>query len=597
MDKNHSLLKSLSGLLLTGLLLTGCSTTSDENPPSQPIATQTHDPAYYLKKSLLASSPDKQAFQLQAVSSYLDQQQTTQALRLLKKIDLTASPDTLKEKKILLQARYEQIQGLPQQTLNRLNDSETTLWEESIQSDYHLLKAQAWFEEGDLLASIQERLIAATKPMSKEKTEQNIQSIWHLSQQLSDEQRDSIIRNNPYSVLSGWVELANMIELPSIKFNKALSIWQAQHPNHPGNSLLKHHSATGIKHNAIALILPLHGPLESAAKAIAKGFLAAFYQDPHHQQTHIVLLDSSSHSIADLYQHCQQLGVEFIVGPLKKENVHALQRLTPNTTILSLNRLNPNIKNKQIYEFSLSSLPGAKNIAEKTLQSGHKRFVVISPDNAWGKEIADTFLNTWQSHGGETVTSVTYKPRQDHTEAISQLLHISDSNARSKSLSKRLHAKIRSIPRRREDIDGVFLVAQNEEARRIRPLFSYFYAKDLPIYSIASFYQPSRKKNALQDLKGIIFQDMPWVLSSTLLPPRLRAIQIQLSGQHDFPTRSKLYALGTDAYRISKHINRLLQYPNLNVLGATGTISIYHHHVQRQLIWAKITETHARILP
>ena len=77
------------------------------------------------------------------------------------------------------------------------------------------------------------------------------------------------------------------------------------------------------------------------------------------------------------------------------------------------------------------------------------------------------------------------------------------------------------IPRRRGDIDFIFLIANPREGRQIKPTLAFYFAGDIPVYALPSIYDGQDNQSANQDLNGIVFTDAPLDLS------QLRPLKIQ----------------------------------------------------------------------
>ena len=68
-------------------------------------------------------------------------------------------------------------------------------------------------------------------------------------------------------------------------------------------------------------------------------------------------------------------------------------------------------------------------------------------------------------------------------------------------------------PRRRQDIDFIFLLANPSQARGIKPTLAFFFAEDLPVYSTSHMNDNSESRIDYLDLAGIRFCDIPWKLT------------------------------------------------------------------------------------
>ncbi len=183
--------------------------------------------------------------------------------------------------------------------------------------------------------------------------------------------------------------------------------------------------------------------------------------------------------------------------------------------------------------------------------------------------------------------------RTDYTEAITQVLRINDSEARYHRLESILGTKLQFEPRRRADIEFIFAPAQANIERLLRPQLRFHYAGDIPTYATSNAFEPDVRAN--QDLDGLMFPDMPWMLGSDLA----EAVR---SAAHDaWPNgalqRSRLFAFGFDAYRLAVAL-RNRGPGDVNIDGLTGRLSFdTERRVHRELNWAQLHDGELRLLP
>jgi len=287
------------------------------------------------------------------------------------------------------------------------------------------------------------------------------------------------------------------------------------------------------------------------------------------------------------------------VGPRTKENVKKLGssgKLTVPTLALNTVDTGNWITPKNLYQFGLSPLDEARQAAERAWQDGHAKIITIYPQGNWGKSVDSTFENKWQSLGGTIVSSLAYPTNGNLRDSIEQLMDVNQSVSRSKRLSKILGEKVKSVPRRRGDVDAIFLVATPNIARQIRPLLKFYFAGNIPVYSTSAVYSghPSPRKD--RDLDGIRFDDMPFVLADTakMRTARQGAAKLWPNSYRRYP---KLYAMGVDAYTIVSQLNRLSALPQFGIAGLTGTLYMDSNHViHRQLLWAQFRGGVPRLL-
>ena len=135
---------------------------------------------------------------------------------------------------------------------------------------------------------------------------------------------------------------------------------------------------------------------------------------------------------------------------------------------------------------------------------------------------------------------------RDYSNPITQLLLIDESRARANALSATLGTRLEFEPRRRGDAQFVFVGAQPVQGRSLRPALRFHLAEDLPVYATSDIFEPDAEAN--NDLEGVIFPDMPWVIS-----PDAVSTQLRTALSKHWPVRARgrgrLYAFGFDAYR------------------------------------------------
>ena len=141
--------------------------------------------------------------------------------------------------------------------------------------------------------------------------------------------------------------------------------------------------------------------------------------------------------------------------------------------------------------------------------------------------------------GGDLVaTGQIDAARTDYSASITEVLRISESAARYKRLESVLGTKLQFEPRRRSDIEFIFAPAQANTERLLRPQLRFHYAGDIPTYATSDAFEPDAKTN--EDLDGLMFPDMPWVLGGDL-PDAVRAATRE-AWPSGGPYRGRLFA-------------------------------------------------------
>ncbi len=183
--------------------------------------------------------------------------------------------------------------------------------------------------------------------------------------------------------------------------------------------------------------------------------------------------------------------------------------------------------------------------------------------------------------------------RNDYSDQIQTALRLKDSQSRHKRLENALGTTLAFQPRKRGDIDLLFTPAPAATARQIRPQLRFFFAGDLPAYATSDAYEPGVAGN--QDLDGLIFPDMPWMLGADGTSARLRAATSEAWGA-DVRGRGRLYAFGYDAWLLYQGLRggAALSAP---IDGVTGRLSVdSERRVRRELDWAQMRGGVPRLL-
>ena len=166
-------------------------------------------------------------------------------------------------------------------------------------------------------------------------------------------------------------------------------------------------------------------------------------------------------------------------------------------------------------------------------------------------------------------------------------MHIDRSEIRQQRLSQLIHQDTRFVPRRREDVDFIFLVAFPQTARQINPLLKYYYAGEIPIYAPSIIYSGSPDSIQDSDLNGITFSEIPWVLANTKTGKSASKQNVEGDSTAQNPY-IRLYALGYDAYQLTYNLNQFMLFPELAIEGKTGLLDLNEQQLlTRKLAWAQ----------
>jgi outer membrane PBP1 activator LpoA protein len=347
----------------------------------------------------------------------------------------------------------------------------------------------------------------------------------------------------------------------------------------------------------IALLLPVTGRAANAAISVRDGFLTAYYQAPPAERPRVRIYDTGTAGVAELVGRASAQGADLIVGPLTREEVVAAAQFTgPRPAILALNFLpaeQPAPAN--FYQYALSPEDEARLVARRILEDHHRRGVALVPQGDWGSRVLAAFRQELVAGGGDLIATATIDPAlTDYSDPITTVLGISDSEARYHRLEGILGTRLQFEPRRRTDIEFIFAPAQASTERLLRPQLRYHYAGDIPTYATSDAFEPDIQLN--QDLDGLMFPDMPWMLGGDL------AEAVRAAARSAWPAgplhRNRLFAFGFDSYRLAQALRSRSASGGVHVDGLTGRLSFdAERRVRRELGWAELRDGELRLLP
>jgi hypothetical protein len=293
---------------------------------------------------------------------------------------------------------------------------------------------------------------------------------------------------------------------------------------------------------------------------------------------------------AALYQQAVDMGVSLVIGPLSKESINQLLQLeTLSVPVLALNRVSTQQAPQNLYQFGLAPEDDATSGAAYALSRDFQRAVILSPQNEWGNRIASSFSDAWIQAGGSVLKQAYYEESiNDFSDTITALFELDASEQRYQALKQRLGQPLEFEPRRRQDIDFVFLVARTTKARQLMPQLKFHRSGSLPILATSHAYSGFSDAQKDIDLNGLQITDIPWIV----IPERDDEALNVLSTSNDtqFKQLIRLYALGADAYHLIPNLNALSRSAQSEYQGATGILTIDEEGIiHRQMLPAIFT--------
>ena len=459
------------------------------------------------------------------------------------------------------------------------------------------LRADAWFQKGDPVKAIGLYTQRENWLDDAASIERNRRRLW-AGLLVSDVAVLRAAEDETYdSITLGWLSLgvlANTTGQQGIGWGNGVIRWQDLYVNHPAIEIVSDLSLPDsvlLNHpRQIALLLPLSGNNSSAGNAIKNGFFGAYFAAvsglDSQQQIRVYDVNASGGAKA-AYADAVAEGAEFVVGPLLRRNVSELatEVLLP-VPVLTLNYLSGNVLPPPgFYQFALAPEDEASSAASRAFDEGQRTAVALVPANDWGRRVLSSFTSTFESLGGTMLDYRSYEPAdQDFSFEIQGLMALTSSVQRYNRLRANVGSPLQFDPRRRQDVDFVFLATDAKAGRLIKSQLKFHYAGELPVYSTSFIYSLDGRSNS--DLNGVMFADAPWVIA----PPAWIADYPQIYNEF-WPAEkrlARLHAMGYDAYHLVGGLFSAKDGPMDEIIGATGRLYLEADgRVHRKLAWAQ----------
>ena len=596
-------------LTLSTLILTACGPQTPSNKPDTDISTPrstAEQIQWLLADAQRSDSPKHENLQLQAIRLLLEEQQRELAWQIIEQInpERLNRPQFFDYSELLCQLLISQ--GDYTSALATLESPRLLNEGSQLDSDKQLvfndLRAQALGRLGKHLASAQQR-IYSDPLLSPSEQQDNRDALWRSLMLVSV---DDINRYLPTAFsrdYQGWLELALIAKDSQSNLNEQVTLldeWQLRWPQHSANQklpddleLIRELAASQPEH--IALMLPLSGKLAKYGKSIRDGYMAAFYQAKSRGATvpRITVYDTEQASdFVAQYRQASLSGAELIIGPLDKSRLRLLFDETISIPTLALNRVDDyGAPPEQLFQFGLAPQDEANQVAEIAYTENHQQAMIIAPQGEWGRKMTQTFSDRWDELGASVIAESLYAGQKDYSSSIKNALLLQHSEQRARNIQGIIGERVEFLPRRRQDVEMIFLLARPQQARSIKPLLDYHYAGDLPIYATSRVYAGFEDRRKDRDIEGIKFTDMPWILRPATALKQQISQEISHSKQFQH-----MYALGVDSFQLSPRLRQLKEIPNSRVYGQTGTLKLAtNNQIERSMLLATIKSGKARL--
>lgn len=419
--------------------------------------------------------------------------------------------------------------------------------------------------------------------------------------------RDALVR--------GWLEAASLAaraaRVPASGNAAITAAWQRRYPNHPARTALvathldaPQATATAAAPTAsprddasrsvaatpsaarstrtsrvdsahIAVLLPLSGRLAAAGRDVRDGLIAAHFAhgvDAPALRFYDTATATDAATMQALITRASAAGARFLIGPLGRDEVTLAANLPNSLPQLLLNTPESTTPNAaSIWQYALLPEEEAKLAAERALAANQRRAIILLPSGDWAARVGTAFRSTFEAGGGRVLAQESLA--DDSAAAIEKALRLDQSRARHRRLQSILDETLVFQPRRRGDVDLLFSPGTAQQLRQLRPQLKFNGAADIPTYATAEAWDGNKSG----ELEGLLFADMPWMMSPTTGEASRLAMQLESAG--DEPRRhGRLFAFGYDAWLLQAAMQQRMATgatdSPLRIDGVTGILSV-----------------------
>jgi len=275
----------------------------------------------------------------------------------------------------------------------------------------------------------------------------------------------------------------------------------------------------------VGVVLPLTGKFASYGKRALEGILlASKVFDPSSESSiKLFIEDSESNPLAA--QHAvdelvEKHNVMAIIGPLSwKESVAVAERAgqlgIPNLSLSAKEGISE--KSPYLFQNALTPRVQIESLVQFCIQNRKfRRFAVLAPNNAFGKDMTKQFWDMVELYGGKVVAHETYDPEEKDFQAhIKDLIGLSDPKFRKLEQAKLFEylreqkAKTGKEPKVQLppiiDFDALFIPDSPKAVAQIAPSLAYFEVNGISLLGTTEWNSDAFFRRGGKYVEGAIF--------------------------------------------------------------------------------------------
>ncbi|BCB41274.1 penicillin-binding protein activator LpoA [Vibrio alginolyticus] len=535
---------------------------------------------------------------IMATKAAIQANQFDQAELLIKRLARQQLTEVQQAEWQLARATIQQKQGNYSQLLQLLNFKPWWKLPNEQWKDYYLTRADA-YQGLNQAFEANRQLVAFGQYASSAEQRETSSRIWMNFGSYSEYELTSLETEPNEDVLDGWLQLAVYAKTLSgnlSQLKNTLERWLSENPSHPAaiytpEEIQNILSLDIVKPNNTALLLPLTGKFSPQAQLIRDGFVFAMMNDRNRAPSAtLTVIDTNAYNADQIKQRLINENIDFVVGPLEKENVELLHTTMdgsangPTIPALALNIPEDVQPDSNICYLALSPEQEAAQAAKHLFSEGYNFPLILAPKGSFGERVTEAFNKEWRKYSSNKVAASYFGDKRQLQKDINEVFGLQESKQRIAQMQSLMRIKLETQPRSRRDVDAVYIVARSTELTLIKPFIEVAINPDAKAPQIFSSSRSNSGGATYEDLTGIIYSDIPLLIDPD---PSVTAEMNELwSEQSNMEKRLK--ALGMDAYKLIGELPQMKVVPGYSVGGQTGILSIDNNCVvQRELSWAE----------
>ncbi len=533
---------------------------------------------------------------IMATKAAIQANELDQAELLIKRLSRQQLSEVQQAEWQLARATLQQKQGKYSQLLQGLNFKPWWKLPSEQWKDYYELRADA-YQSLNQPFEANRQLVAEGQYASSAEQREISSRIWMNFGSYSENELTALQTEPSEDVLDGWLQLAIYAKtlssnIPQLK--NTLEHWLSENPSHPAavytpaeiQNIL---SLEIVKPNNTALLLPLTGKFAPQAQLIRDGFIFAMMNDQARDPSAtLTVIDTHAYSADQIKQRLINENIDFVVGPLQKENVEKLQAtLDGSETGVKIPTLALNIPEEvqagtDMCYLALSPEQEVAQAAKYLFSQGYQFPMILAPNGAYGQRVVEAFNEEWSKYSSNKVATSYFGDKRQLQKNINGVFGLQESQQRIAQMQSLMRISLESQPRSRRDVDAVYIVARSSELTLIKPFIEVAINPDAKPPKLFSNSRSNSGGATYEDLSGVAYSDIPMLIN----PDPTIATQMNELWSDQSNMEKRLEALGMDAYKLLGELPQMKLLPGYSVDGQTGVLSINNNCVvQRELDW------------